>query len=142
MSANRTLHRIAAASTAALITSTAVATAATAATSTPVYTHKDSGRTIHLAVGTVFKVKLRNCADCGDLWHWKHRPDRHVVKVLSKRIVSHVQPPAVGGIATTIYRLKVVGHGTTKLVLVETSPSGQAIKHFRLTESSAALAYS
>jgi hypothetical protein len=128
------MRRIAAGSIAALVASTAVATAA-GATSTPVYTHKDSGRTIHLSPGTVFKVKLRTCTDCGDAWHWKHRPDHTVVKLLSKRIVSHVTPPAVGGVATTVYRLKVVGPGTTRMVLVERNPSGTAISHFRLRQS-------
>jgi predicted secreted protein len=133
MSSTRTIRRITAASTAALITSVAVTSTATATTRTPVYTHKDTGRTVHLARGTVFAVKLRTCTDCGDSWHWKNRPNSHIVKQLSKRIVSHVKPPAVGGIATTVYRFKVVGTGTTRMVLVEKGPSGQRISHFRLT---------
>lgn len=108
--------------------------AAAAGGSGPVYKHKDSGRTVHPAVGTTFKVSLRTCADCGDAWHWAHRPNAAVVKLVSKRVVSHVVPPAVGGYASTIYKFKVVGAGRTTEKLVETGPSGKTISHFRLTE--------
>lgn len=110
------------------------ATTAVASGTSPVYTHHDTGRTVHLSVGATFEVKLATCADCGDSWHWVHRPSKHIVKELSKRIVTKVKPPEVGGMATTIYRFKVVGGGTTHEGLVETGPSGKSISHFRLTE--------
>lgn len=107
---------------------------AAASGTTPVYKHKDSGRTVHLAVGSKFKVSLRTCADCGDRWSWVHRPDAQVVKLVSKRVVSHVVPPAVGGIASTVYTFKVVGAGRTTEKLVEKGPSGMTVSHFHLTE--------
>jgi hypothetical protein len=137
----RPLRRVTALSACVLMSSAAVASTAVAG-STPVYTHKDSGTTVHLGRGTIFKVKLKTCTDCGDAWHWRHRPNRHIVKQLSKRVVSHVQPPAVGGMATTIYRFKVVGTGTTTMRLVETNPSGKRISRFRLTEAAPALPFS
>ena len=126
--------RFAAVSTAVVAAAVGVATTAAASGTSPVYTHKDSGRTVHLAVGSVFRVSLRTCTDCGDSWHWVHRPDPHIVKLVRKRVVSNVQPPAVGGIAHTIYRFKVVAVGRTREVLVEKGPSGTAISHFRLRE--------
>jgi len=112
--ANHTIRRSAALSTGVVAASVGLAASAIAGSHSPVYTHKDSGRTVRLAVGTVFTVKLRTCSDCGDSWHWVHRPKHHVVKLLSKRIVTHVKPPAVGGIANTVYRFKVVGVGRTR----------------------------
>ena len=137
MNSSRTIRRVAAASTVALVTSASVASAAAAGTTTtPVYTHKDSGRTIHLKVGTIFKVKLKTCFDCGDSWHWKHRPDHHIVKLLRKhQVAPNLQPGETGGIGRTIYKFKVVGRGATRLVLVEDNPSGNVISHFRLRQS-------
>jgi hypothetical protein len=49
---------------------------------------------VHDSVGATFEVKLATCADCGDSWRWVHRPGKHIVKELSKRIVTNVKPPA------------------------------------------------
>jgi hypothetical protein len=129
-----TTRRIAAVSTLAVATTVALSSTAVATGTPPTYTHKDSGRTVHLAVGTIFRVKLRTCTDCGDAWRWVHRPNQAVVKLLSKRVVSTVKPPAVGGVAQTIYRFKVVGAGLARERLVERGPAGAAVAHFRLIE--------
>lgn len=130
------MRRLAALSTGVVIASAAVGSTAIASTHSPVYTHKDSGRTVHLNTGTVFKIRLKTCADCGDSWSWKHRPNHHVIKQLHRlHVVSTVKPPAVGGIAHTVARFKVVGTGTTSLVLVEKGPSGKRIAHFKLTQA-------
>lgn len=126
--------QLAAGSIVAVTASAAAMPAAGANGSTPTYTHRDSGRVVHLAVGTVFRVDLRTCADCGDSWRWVHRPDRQVVKLVRERVVSTAKPPQVGGMARTIYRFRVVGVGRTREVLVENGPSGKALSHFRLTE--------
>jgi hypothetical protein len=134
MNLTRGVRPLAAVSIAVLATSAGLATTAIAGSTSPTYTHKDTGRTVHLAVGTEFRVSLRTCADCGDSWKWAHRPDAGVVKLLSKRVVSKAKPPAVGGEASTIYTFKVVGAGRTHEGLTEIGPSGKVIAHFRLTE--------
>jgi hypothetical protein len=128
------VRRFAALSTAVLATSVGLATTAVASSTAPTYTHRDTGRTVHLAVGKVFRVRLLTCADCGDSWKWVHRPHAGVVKLVSKRVVSEAKPPAVGGEAHTVYRFKVVGAGRTHEGLTEIGPSGKAMAHFRLTE--------
>jgi hypothetical protein len=120
---------------AALVT-VAPATASAAATShEPVYTHADSGHTEHLAVGTTFKVRLRGCGDCGDSWSFPKRPDPHVVKILSRRVIAEAKPPAVGGYDHTVWTMKVVGRGSTTMRMAEhaATEGGKVIKRFRLT---------
>jgi predicted secreted protein len=136
MSSSRTVRRIAATTIGIVIASTTAASATSASTG-PVFHHRDSGRTVHLKVGTVFTLKLKGCPTCGYDWNWKHHPNHHIVKQIDKPAhwVSHLKPGETGGFATKVYRFKVVGAGTTRLVLVEKSPAGKVSSHFRLTQA-------
>jgi predicted secreted protein len=111
-----------------------VADAASASSSTPVYHQSDSGKTVSLAEGTTFKVRLKVCEDCGNFWHWKVRPDSDVVKIVSKKDVSSAKPPAVGGINTVTWTMKVVGPGDTAMKLVQkaASQNNKVVKRFTL----------
>jgi predicted secreted protein len=113
----------------------APATGSAATATEPVYTHADSGHTEHLRVGTVFKVRLRGCGDCGDSWSFSKRPNAHVVKVLRRRVVPEAKPPAVGGYDHTVWTMKVVGRGSTTMRIAEhaAAEGGKVIKRFRLT---------
>ena len=104
------------------------------ASSGPVYTQANNKQTVSLSEGTVFKVRLKACEDCGDSWHWKVRPDAHIVKVLRKKDVSSAKPPAVGGINTITWTMKVVGSGDTEIMLVKRSAqqSNKVVKRFTL----------
>jgi predicted secreted protein len=131
------IKRTIAVSIATAVSSLLLATGAVTATAsaTRVYTHADSGRTVHLKIGTTFKVNLKTCADCGDAWHFTKRPSIGVVRLVSKHVVSHNKPPVVGGFARTIYRFKVVGAGRTTERMVETGPgNGHVVGRFKLTE--------
>ncbi|HVV76359.1 MAG TPA: protease inhibitor I42 family protein [Mycobacteriales bacterium] len=129
----QTIARVALISSALLVAAAPIADSASAAAATHVYKQSDSGKTVSLSKGTVFKVRLKVCEDCGYSWSWKHRPDAKVVKVVKKRDVSSAKPPAVGGINTVTWTMKVVGRGDTKLKLVQHSPAQQVTKRFKLS---------
>jgi hypothetical protein len=91
---------------------------ATTGATIPTYTHRDTGRTLRLHVGDRLRVRLVTVTDGNFFWHYVHRPDPSVVKVVRKRIIAPKLPPgAVGGEAHTVYRLKAVGTGRTSLRL-------------------------
>lgn len=131
----------------ALILSTAavaaapVMTAASAAPSQPaaherVFGYADSGRTVNVSNGATFQVRLENCADCGQQWHFVRRPAARTVTVVSRHEVSTAKPPAVGGDAHTIWTFHATRNpGKTSMEMVETSAErgGKVIKRFTLT---------
>jgi predicted secreted protein len=121
----------------ALFASGAPLAAATSAatTSTPVYTQKDSGRTVHPSQGSKFKIRLKTCADCGDSWSFTKRFDKNVVKLVRTTKSSSATPPAVGGVETITWLYKVVGPGsaTVKMAQRSASQSNKVIKRFTLT---------
>ncbi len=109
--------------------------AAARASQVRTFGYSDSGRTVHVSKGATFKVRLKGCGDCGDYWSFSHRPDKAVVKVVSRRVVAAAKPPAVGGYDHTIWTMKAVGRGTTTMRMAEHSASqhGKVIKRFSLT---------
>jgi predicted secreted protein len=115
---------------AGFVTSAGAAGSSTA----PVYTLKDSGKTVHLAKHHTFKIRLKTAADSGYEWKFTHRPDPTIVKVVRKRVRS--TPGQIGGYAHTVITLKTVGAGTTREKLVEKRPfgTGKLIGTFSLTE--------
>jgi hypothetical protein len=116
---------------------TGAATAASAQSTVPVrvFTASDSGRTITMIIGTTFKVRLANCADCGDEWSFSQRPVSRVVKVEHRAEVSTATPPAVGGEAHTIWTFQTERAGKTTMRIAEHSAEqgGKVIKRFTLT---------
>jgi predicted secreted protein len=112
-----------AAAAAAAVLASQVATGLADPTSTratvPTYTHRDSGRTLHLHVGDRLRIRLLTVTDGDFFWHFVRRPDPAVVRVVRKRIVApKLAPGQVGGAAHTIYRLRAVGEGRTRIRLV------------------------
>ncbi len=112
---------------------TPTAGSAAAPAGTPVYHHSDSGRTVHVVPGEKFKVRLKVCETCGYRWSFAHRPAKDVVKLVDKHRVSSAKPPEVGGINTITWTYKAVGHGKTRIKLIQRSPAQKVVKHFALT---------
>lgn len=87
---------------------------------TPTYTGHDSGRTIHARVGHRFRVSLKTDRDGGYSWSFAHRPDRHVVTVVRKRLRPDPHPAGTVGYGYhTIYVFKAVAAGITSMRLHE-----------------------
>ncbi|HWC36213.1 MAG TPA: protease inhibitor I42 family protein [Mycobacteriales bacterium] len=122
-----------AASAAAAIVAGPLAGTALAGFNGPVYTKADSGHTEQITKGTTFKIRLKNCADCGDAWSFKTKFDSRYVKLIGKTKKSSATPPAVGGIDTDTWTYKVVGKGTTTVKMVQKGPSQKVIKRYTLT---------
>lgn len=129
----RPLARLAVLTSVLVIATGPITQTASASSSTPVYRHSDSGRTVQVTRGDKFKVRLKVCEDCGYRWSFAHRPDKSVIKLVRKTDVSSAKPPAVGGINTVTWTYKGVGNGTTRLKLVQRSPSQEVTKRFTLT---------
>jgi predicted secreted protein len=120
-------------SAAFLVGFTPIAQPASAASAAKVYTHADSGDTVHVASGTKFKVRLKVCETCGYRWSFANHPRKSVLRLEHKSDVSSAKPPAVGGINTVTWTYQAVHAGKTTMKLVERSPAGKVAKHFRLT---------
>jgi predicted secreted protein len=108
---------------------------ASASPKTPVYKQSASGSTIHPALDSKFKVRLKVCEDCGDHWEFAHKPDKDILKRVKHTDVSSATPPAVGGINTETWTYKAVRHGKTTIQLVRRSASHhqKVTKRFNLT---------
>ncbi|MBV9485246.1 MAG: protease inhibitor I42 family protein [Frankiaceae bacterium] len=103
---------------------------------TPVYTVKDSHRTVHLSVGKKFKVRTKVNSGTGYKWRWQKHPDRDVVRYKVKTVRKVVyKPPRPGSPITTTYKFKVVGTGTTTLKLRLVGPTSKVAKRIVLTQS-------
>jgi curli biogenesis system outer membrane secretion channel CsgG len=130
------LATTAAAIAAPLMTSATASTSGLRATSSgKVYTYANNGQTVSFAKVTTFKVRLQNCADCGEQWHFVVKPSSRQLNLVSRREVSTAKPPAVGGEAHTIWTFQTTRNpGRTTMVMAETSAEkgGKTIKRFTL----------
>lgn len=118
----------------------ATATAAPATAKVTTYSIKNSGQTVSMVRGTVFKVHLHYCGDCGDSWSFAQKPAPRIVAFEGRKNTSTAKPPAVGGENDGYWTFKATGPGTTKIRLAEHSAqkSGQVTKRFTLTVKVAA----
>jgi predicted secreted protein len=118
-----------------LAASAPLAAPAAATSNAPVYKQSASGSTIHPALDSKFKVRLKVCEDCGDHWEFAHKPDKDILKRVKHTDVSSATPPAVGGINTETWTYKAVRHGKTTIQLVRRSASHhqKVTKRFNLT---------
>jgi predicted secreted protein len=104
---------------AALVLALAVAPAAEAKT----YRAADSGRSVKLAKGKRFKVRLSQHTDGGYLWRYRTRPNAAVLKRVKKRTITPCHAAyCVGGKSTIVWTFKAVGRGRTRIRLVEKRP--------------------
>jgi predicted secreted protein len=100
------------------------------------YKQSDSGRSVKVAKGKRFKVRLRQHTDGGYAWHYRTKPDAAVLKRVKKRTITPCHAAyCVGGDSIIVWTFKGVGRGRTKLALVEKRSfgSGKPIHRFKLT---------
>lgn len=108
------------AATSGLLPPPAFAAGPTAAGKTPTYTGHDSGRTIHAAAGHRFRLSLKTDRDGGYSWSFAHRPDRHIVKVVRKRVRPDRHPAGTVGYGYhTVYVFAAASAGSTSMRLRE-----------------------
>lgn len=132
----KTFARVLLGASTAVLAAGPFAAGAAASAEPPVYTHADSGKSVKLAHGTTFKVRLKGCGDCGLFWTISHHPDPGVVKQVGHKVVKPVaKPPAVGGYDHTTWTFKTVGNGATTMRMAEHDAKNhnKVVKRFKLT---------
>jgi predicted secreted protein len=120
----------------AVVTALALTLAIVPAAEAKTYRKSDSGKTVRIAKGKKFKVRLRQHTDGGYLWHYRTKPDAAVLKRVKKRTITPChQAYCVGGYSIIVWTFKAVGSGRTKLALVEKRSFGdrKPIHRFKLT---------
>jgi predicted secreted protein len=122
----------------ATIATPLAAAASPSATSvgTTTYNGTQSGKTIMVKPGAVFKVHLHYCSDCGDNWVFSRKPAATTVAFEGRKNTSTAKAPAVGGENDGYWTFKAVGKGTTTIGLAEHSAEKKddaVIKRFTLT---------
>jgi predicted secreted protein len=131
----KTLARIALLSAASIVGLAPITESASAASTTPVYTNHDSGKTVTQVRGSTFKVRLKGCGPCGLYWSISKKPDAAVVERVGHKTTKPINPSTVGGYDRTTWTFKAVGHGTTTMRMAEhdAKQRNKVIKRFSLT---------
>ena len=94
----------------------------------------DSGKTVRVAKGATFVVKLKQASDGGYLWRYRVKPDPKVLRRVKHKTTSSCHAPyCVGGTTTIFWTFKAVGRGRTTVDLIEKrSFEKKPIKRFKL----------